>query len=74
MREGRAHAALVYDGDVCIGWCQFGSPDEIQRIHNERAYLIGSSKLPDWRITCFFPAEGIAARALQREMTFKSVV
>jgi hypothetical protein len=24
--EGRAHAALVYDGEDCVGWCQFGPP------------------------------------------------
>jgi hypothetical protein len=24
VREGRAHAALVYDGPTCVGWCQFG--------------------------------------------------
>jgi GNAT superfamily N-acetyltransferase len=69
VREGRAHAALVYDGDACVGWCQFGSPDEIQRIHNERAYLASRPKLPDWRITCFFSGKGyrgkgVAAAAL----------
>jgi hypothetical protein len=24
VEEGRAHAALVFDGDVCVAWCQFG--------------------------------------------------
>ena len=24
VREGTAHAALVYDGASCVGWCQFG--------------------------------------------------
>lgn len=24
VREGRAHAALVYGGTACVGWCQFG--------------------------------------------------
>jgi len=37
VREGRAHAALVYDGDTCVGWCQFGSPDELPRIKHRRA-------------------------------------
>ena len=23
VREGRTHAALVLDGDQCLGWCQF---------------------------------------------------
>ena len=29
VRAGRAHAALVYDGDACVGWCQFGAPAEL---------------------------------------------
>ena len=24
VADGRAHAALVYDGPRCVGWCQFG--------------------------------------------------
>jgi GNAT superfamily N-acetyltransferase len=54
VRDGRAHAALVYDGDRCVGWCQFGSPDEVPRIKRKRAYLDGADALPEWRITCFF--------------------
>ncbi len=54
VREGRAHAALVYDGATCVGWCQFGSPDELPRIKNKRAYLESPADPPDWRITCFF--------------------
>lgn len=58
VREGKAHAALVYVGKECVGWCQFGSPDELPRIHNERAYAATDPKLPDWRITCFFVGKG----------------
>lgn len=54
VREGRAHAALVYDGSVAVGWCQFGPTDELPRIKNKRAYVDGLTDLPDWRITCFF--------------------
>jgi GNAT superfamily N-acetyltransferase len=54
VREGRAHAALAYDGAACVGWCQFGSPDELPRIKHRRAYLEALTVLPDWRITCFF--------------------
>src|SRR5205823_6367568 len=25
VREGKAHAALVFDGEECVGWCQFGA-------------------------------------------------
>ena len=70
VREGRAHAALVYDGKDCVGWCQFGSPEELPRIHNQRAYLATDPTLPDWRITCFFSGKGhrgngVASAALE---------
>jgi GNAT superfamily N-acetyltransferase len=70
VREGRAHAALVYDGPVCVGWCQFGPTDELPRIKHKRAYLAESTALPDWRITCFFVdrdyrRSGVAAAALE---------
>jgi len=69
VREGRAHAALVYDGDTCVGWCQFGPTDELTRIKHRRAYEEGLADLPDWRITCFFVAakqrrRGVADAAL----------
>jgi ribosomal protein S18 acetylase RimI-like enzyme len=70
VREGRAHAALVFDGSACVGWCQFGSPDELPRIKRRREYVQGQKALPDWRITCFFVDKeyrrgGVAAAALQ---------
>src|SRR4051794_24531883 len=71
VREGRAHAALVYDDDhgTCVGWCQFGPTDELPRIKRKRAYVDGLQALPDWRITCFFVdgkrrRDGVAATAL----------
>src|SRR5512136_455408 len=45
VRGGRAHAALVYDGASCVGWCQFGSPDELPRIKNQREYRAGLTTL-----------------------------
>jgi GNAT superfamily N-acetyltransferase len=54
VRDGRAHAALVYDGAQCVGWCQFGPTDELPRIKSLKAYLADLQQLPDWRITCFF--------------------
>jgi GNAT superfamily N-acetyltransferase len=69
VRDGRAHAALVYDGPACVGWCQFGPTDELPRIKHRRAYLEGLDALPDWRITCFFVdrahrRSGVASAAL----------
>ena len=54
MKEGRAHASLVYDSSTTVGWCQFGPTDELPRIKHKREYQRGLNQLPDWRITCFF--------------------
>lgn len=53
VREGRTHAALVYDGEDCIGWCQYGRTEELQRIKHRKQYEKELEDLPDWRITCF---------------------
>ncbi len=68
--EGRAHAALVYDGSAAVGWCQFGPTAQLPRIKNRQAYLKGLVEPPDWRITCFFVdrehrGRGIASAALK---------
>jgi GNAT superfamily N-acetyltransferase len=60
----------VYDGSTAVGWCQFGPTDELPRIKLKRAYQNSLTKLPDWRITCFFVDrdyrhEGIASIALE---------
>lgn len=67
---GQAHAALVYDGADCVGWCQFGPTDELPRIKHRREYLKDAVTLPDWRITCFFIEseyrhKGVASVALE---------
>lgn len=64
VSEGRAHASLVFDGSDCVGWCQFGSPDELPHIHNESAYLATDPVLPDWRITCFFSGNGYRGKGV----------
>lgn len=64
VHEGRAHASLVFDGDACVGWCQFGSPVELPCMHNERAYLATNPTLPDWRITCFFSGKGYRGKGV----------
>ncbi len=58
VRAGRAHAALVFDGDDCVGWCQFGAPDEVPKIKNRAAYEKSLTTLPDWRIACNFVGKG----------------
>ena len=53
VEEGNAHAALVFDGDSCIAWCQFGSPQELPNIYHKRE-IEANMAMPDWRITCIF--------------------
>ena len=58
VQGGRTHAALVFEDDSCVGWCQFGSPEELPRIKSRAAYDKTAIVLPDWRITCFYVAKG----------------
>ena len=64
VREGRTHAALVLDGDQCLGWCQFGSAEELPEVKSRRRYDQGLTALPDWRITCFFTGKGLRRRGV----------
>jgi len=69
VQEGQAHAALVFDRDVCVGWSQFGPPGEVPRIKNRAAYERGGTTSPDWRIACCYVGKGhrrkgVAAAAL----------
>lgn len=70
VREGRTHAALVFDGEAAVGWCQFGRTDELPGIKHQKRYAEGLTDLPDWRITCFvvdkeYRRQGVAGLALQ---------
>ena len=54
VRAGTAHAALVFRGETCLGWCQYGPPAELPRLKHRKAYEAEGDPLPDWRITCFY--------------------
>ena len=58
VRAGTTHAALVFEGDACVGWCQFGAPDELPRIKNRVAYEKEATEPPDWRIACNYAGKG----------------
>jgi GNAT superfamily N-acetyltransferase len=53
VKEDKAHAALVFDGDICVAWCQFGPPQELPNIYHRKEVESKMTK-PDWRITCIF--------------------
>jgi hypothetical protein len=70
FEEGRAHAALVYDGDEAVAWCEYGSPAELPNIYYRKQYEDELDALPDYRITCIFVdkryrRQGLSAVALQ---------
>jgi GNAT superfamily N-acetyltransferase len=52
--DGRAHAALVFDGDEAIAWAQYGSVEELPNIHHRKEWERTVERLPDFRITCVF--------------------
>jgi GNAT superfamily N-acetyltransferase len=64
VRAGTAHAALVFDGDDCVGWCQFGVPDELPRIKSRAAYEQARTASPDWRIACNYVGKGHRRRGV----------
>lgn len=60
----------MFDGAVAVGWCEYGSPDELPTIYHRKEYEAGLDPLPDYRITCFFVdrdyrRKGVAAVALR---------
>lgn len=64
VRAGNAHAALVFTGVDCVGWCQFGRPDELPRIKSRVAYERGRTSSPDWRIGCCFVGKGLRRKGV----------
>jgi GNAT superfamily N-acetyltransferase len=69
VTRGTVRQVLVYDGERCVGWCQFGPPAEVATIKNAKAYEKGLAELPDWRIGCIFTnakdrGKGVAAAAV----------
>ena len=48
--EGRAHAALVFDGDEAVAWCEYGTPEELPNIYHRKEYEAEprqAARLPD---------------------------
>lgn len=54
VEEDRAHAALVFDGDVAVAWAEFGPVEELPNIHHRKQWEQGVVRKPDYRITCLF--------------------
>ena len=72
VEQGRAHGILVYASGEPIGWCQYGSSDELNgRRRTESATAVDDAASgPVWRVTCFVvdkrhKRKGVASVALR---------
>ena len=66
VRAGQAHAALVVDEQGLVqGWCQYGSPDELDLRH-VREYHKDPPPPARWRITCIFVDKGHRGQGVAR--------
>jgi GNAT superfamily N-acetyltransferase len=70
VERGRAHAALVFDGEEAVAWAEYGPPEELPNLHHRAEYEAGLVTPPDYRVTCIFVdrryrRRGLATLALQ---------
>ncbi len=70
VAEGQAHAALVFDGDVAVAWCQYGTPEELPNIKHRKDYetgLVTLARLPNHVLLRgqAIPGKGVASLALR---------
>jgi len=73
VENGCAHGILVYAGREPVGWCQYGSREELPRVDSSPRYRSlalenGAEKM--WRITCFvvdkeYRRRGVAGAGLK---------
>jgi GNAT superfamily N-acetyltransferase len=70
VAEGRAHAALVFEGDTAVAWCEYGRVEELPNIYHRKEVEAQSERTPDYRLTCLFVdrayrRKGVAAVAVR---------
>ena len=64
--QGRTHHALVMDGDAAVGWCEYGTPEELPRIHHRKEYEASGIEPTRYRLPCFLSTATIAAAGWRR--------
>ncbi len=74
VTQGQSHGIIVYSDGKPVGWCQYGTREELPRLNASRTYqklgLENGVKRKLWRITCFFVdrdfrGKGVAGFALK---------
>lgn len=66
VANGDAHAALVFDGELAVGWAQYGSRDELPGISHRKDVAAAGADWADWRITCVFIDRAYRRRGVAR--------
>jgi hypothetical protein len=69
VNEGRAHAALVFDGDEAVAWCEYGTPEELPNIYHRKEYEAGLDKPPDYRLNLLLRGQELPAAGDGRRRT-----
>ena len=46
VEQGKAHAALVMDGDEAIAWAEYGTPVELPTLHHRKQYDADQDRRP----------------------------
>ena len=73
VEGGASHGILVFHQGQAVGWCQYGTADELPRVASQPIYrrlVANASTGKLWRITCFlthrkYRGQGIARTALK---------
>lgn len=73
VSQRRSHGIIVYSDETPVGWCQFGTRQELPRLDASRSYQKEGAyegKRNLWRVTCFFVdrefrGKGVAKFALK---------
>ena len=66
VEHGRAHAALVFDGDEAVAWAEFGPPGELPNIHHRQEYEAGLVTAPERHVEAARRQEDVVLLPLQR--------
>jgi hypothetical protein len=62
VRKGTVHQVLVYDGDHCVGWCQYGPPRSFRLSRTQRVTTKNSPSYRTGGSAAFSRAKGTAAK------------
>lgn len=63
VEQGKAHAALVMDGDEAIAWAEYGTPAELPTLHHRKEYDAPRPRTPITESPAFSSTSATGGRA-----------